>query len=102
MVNTVNVSTYLTKIVDAKNTGGIEIAFLSFTNTTNSTAILNAYIVKKGQEASNNNIIIKSLEFPKDETLISEGERIYLSDGDSLLARCEVGSITAVCSYKVG
>lgn len=100
MIKSTSISHYLTEIIGADNTGGITVSFLSFTNVSDSDSVLDVYLVKSGEVASNKNIFIKSLKFPTNETLISEGEYIHLSTGDSILAKCE-GDITAVCSYCV-
>ena len=100
MIRSTSISSYLTEIISADNTGGITVSFLSFTNVADTDSVLDVYLVKSGEIASNKNIFIKSLKFPINETLISEGEHIYLSTGDSILARCD-GDITAVCSYCV-
>jgi len=84
------------------STGNTAITFLSLTNYSASNVIANVFVVPSGDTASNLNVILNQIEIATLDTyqLYAGGEKLLLSNGDSIQANANAGSsITTVTSY---
>jgi len=69
------------------------------TDETSGEAVINVYLVKSGDTADANNLIISNLTIPAGETVFFSDEKIILAEGDQVWIGCDVtGVITATVS----
>ena len=82
--------------------GNTAITFLSLTNYSASNVTANVFVVPSGNTAANLNVILSQIEIATLDTyqLYAGGEKLLLSNGDSIQANANVNSsITTVTSY---
>lgn len=78
----------------ACNTSAVDI-----TDETSGEATINVYLVKSGNTADVDNIIVSNLTIPAGETVFFSDEKIILDAGDQIWFGCDVtGTITVTVS----
>ena len=80
------------------STGSTAITFMSFCNRSGSTLSVNVYVVPAGGTADAPNILYSSLELTANDTyqLYLGGEKLILSNNDTVQANIVAGGVTGV------
>lgn len=85
------------------STGSTVVTFLSLTNYSVGNVLANVYVVPSGGTASNDNIVVASLEIASLDTyqFYAGNEKLLLGNGDTIQANAAANaSITTVTSYS--
>jgi hypothetical protein len=85
------------------STGQTVVTFLSLTNYSVGNVLANVYVVPSGDTASNNNVIISSIEIASLDTyqIYAGNEKLLLSNDDTIQAEASANaSVTVVTSYS--
>ena len=81
--------------------GNTAVTYFALCNFTANTVTANIWIVPNGDTAANSNQLVSNIALTANDTyfLYSAGEKLILSNGDSVQVSSNANSITATTSY---